>query len=80
MERAVIDRFVEGLAVILVGDHETEYHVPVDSLPAGSGPGSVLRVRVALQIVEMILDQADTDQTKNRIEDKLRRLRERGRK
>lgn len=80
MERAVIDRIVEGLAVILVGDQETEYHLPVERLPEGAVAGSVVRVRIASQIVEIVRDEAGTAEAEQRIAGKLDRLRERGRK
>lgn len=79
MERAVIDRIVEGLAVILVGDQETEYHLPVERLPEGTVAGSVVWVRIAPQIVAIVPDDAGTTEAQERIAAKLRRLRERGR-
>lgn len=44
---AVIDRVVEGLAVILVGDAETETHIPIADLPAGAGEGTRLTITIA---------------------------------
>jgi hypothetical protein len=38
----VVDRIVEGHAVLLVGDQEDEHHVPASQLPEGSGEGSRL--------------------------------------
>jgi hypothetical protein len=44
-ERGVIDRIVEGQAVILVGDDEVEHHLPVDELLPEAREGSVVEVR-----------------------------------
>lgn len=42
--RAVVDRIVEGHAVLLVGPDEREHHLPAEELPDGAGEGSWLRV------------------------------------
>ena len=82
MIRAVIDRIVDGkTAVILVGDTEEQHEVDARILPAGSGEGSVLRVRIeGGRIVEMHLDSDDTEQTRQRVREKMNRLRQRGRR
>jgi hypothetical protein len=80
-ERAVVDRIVEGRqAVLLVGEGEVERVVPVERLPAGAREGAWLRVRFeAGELVEAEVDQDQTEQTRRRIEEKLERLRRRGR-
>lgn len=42
--RAVVDRVVEGVAVLLVGPDEQEHHLPAEQLPAGAGEGAWLIV------------------------------------
>jgi hypothetical protein len=81
-ERAVVDRIEDGdLAVVLVGDDEVEHIVPRNELPEGTEAGSVLRVDVEDgRIVNARLDDEDTEQTRQRVDDKMRKLRERGRK
>jgi hypothetical protein len=81
-ERAVVDRIEDGeLAVVLVGDDEIEHVVPRNELPEGSEAGSVLRVSIDDgRIVNARLDADDAKQTKQRVDDKMRKLRERGRK
>ena len=77
MEKAVVDRVVDGkTAVILVGEDERRHHVPADKLPGGAREGSWLRVRVeGGEIVVIDLDQEETDAVRKRIEEKLERLR-----
>lgn len=81
-ERAVVDRIEDGdLAVVLVGDDEVEYIVPRLELPDGTEAGSVLRVVIEEgRLVNARLDDEDTEQTRQRVDDKMRKLRERGRK
>jgi hypothetical protein len=81
-ERAVVDRIEDGdLAVVLVGDDEVEHIVPRDELPEGTEAGTVLRVSVEDgRIVNPQLDEEDTEATEKRVGDKMRKLRERGRK
>jgi hypothetical protein len=81
-ERAVVDRIEDGdLAVVLVGDDEVEHIVPRNELPEGSEAGSVLRVTIEDgRIVNPQLDVEDTEATEKRVGDKMRKLRERGRR
>lgn len=82
IERAVIDRVEDDRwAVLLVGEEPRQVVVPGDALPAGAKPGTWLRVEFdgdALISAEM--DEAYTREIEERIEDKLQRLRKRGRK
>jgi hypothetical protein len=80
-ERAVVDRIEDGgLAVLLVGSTETEIVVPLSELPPGTGAGSILRVQTeAGRIVSARFDAEDQQATRERIEEKQRRLRQRGR-
>jgi hypothetical protein len=81
-QQAVLDRIVDGaFAVLLVGEAEEERIVPVDRLPAGVAPGSRLQVRFeedTLQWVEVNI--TETEQARDRIAEKLDRLRRRGRR
>ncbi len=81
-EQAVLDRIEDQQhAVLLVGATEEERVVPVGQLPPGCRPGDWLvietddRGRFAIQI-----DPQATEQAANRIRDKMKRLKGRGRK
>ena len=65
--KAVIDRFEEGYAVILVGDDEIKVDIPKELLPKGSKEGSWLKFNLEL-------DPEGTEKQKKKIEDKLKRL------
>ena len=82
MEKAVIDRIVDrAIAVILVGDDEREHHYPADRLPAGASEGTWLRVEVeGGEIVSIEVDQEEAETVRRRIQDKMDKLRERGRR
>lgn len=82
MEKAVVDRIVDGkTAVILVGENERQHHYPVDGLPEDAKEGTWLRVRVESgEIVAMEVDQEETDMVHQRIQEKMDRLRARGRR
>ncbi len=66
--KVVVDRFEDDLAVIEFG--ELTIDIPRRELPAGTAEGSVLTVRFEL-------DQAETEERRRRVEDTIRRLRER---
>jgi len=80
MEKAVVDRIVDGrTAVILVGEDERQHHHPADELPEGAQEGTWLRVRVeGAKIVSMEVDQEETDIVRRRIKHKMDKLRTRG--
>ena len=82
MQKAVIDRIVDGrTAVILVGEDERQYHCPADRLPEGAKEGTWLRVEVESgEIVAMEVDQEETDAVRRRIQEKMDKLRARGRR
>ena len=82
MEKAVIDRIVDGnTAVILVGDDERQHHYPANKLPEGAREGTWLRVRVEDgQIVAMEMDQEEMGIVHRRIQEKMQKLRARGRR
>lgn len=77
--KAVVDRIVDGqTAVLLVGDDEREMPVPVATLPAGAGEGSWLLFHPLDGSLE--LDEEETARRRAAIQDKLSRLRRRGRR
>lgn len=82
MEKAVIDRIVDGkTAVILVGDNEREHHYPADKLPKGAREGIWLRVQLAGgEIMSLQVDQEETEAVRRRVQEKMDRLHRRGRK
>lgn len=80
--KAVLDRIEDQQhAVLLVGEQQHERVVPANTLPAGTKPGDWLRVRFEGDAVLAIsVDLQETEQTQQRIADKLARLRQRGRR
>jgi hypothetical protein len=80
--KAVVDRIEDGThAVLLVGEEEREFVVAVEQLPAGAREGTWLRARVeGEELVVLGIDAGENEAVKQRIEDKLARLRQRGRK
>jgi len=81
-EQAVIDRIVDGKhAVLLVGEQEVERIVPVEMLPNGAREGTWLTVSFRDdQLVHAEIDVGRTEAVRERIADKLNRLRARGRR
>ena len=79
-EKAVIDRVEDGeLAVLLVGDAQVERVVAISQLPSGAEPGSWLWVQFeGDQLIAARLDADETEQSRQRIAEKMKRLRERG--
>lgn len=75
MERAVIDRVDEGLAVLLVGDEERQVVVPLAKLPTGVGPGDWLGVTLERgQLVQAVPDAGETARRRARIQAKMDRI------
>jgi len=75
-EKAVIDRFEDGWAVLLVGDEERKLDVPRKSLPRGAREGHWLQVEVeGDQLVSATIDEGATAKAKQRVREKLERLR-----
>jgi hypothetical protein len=56
---AVVDRIVEGTAVLLVGDDETEAQVDATALPPGVGEGAWLTVRMKGDDIAIVGVDAD---------------------
>ena len=75
-ESAVIDRFEGHLAVLLVGTDRRIVDVPRDRLPSGVQAGQWLRVQLdADALLHAELDMDATETARQRIQDKLTRLR-----
>jgi hypothetical protein len=74
--KAVIDRFEDDKAVLLVGEEEERLIVPRAILPSEAKEGLWLRVDVEDDhILTATIDETETAKAKERIADKLARLR-----
>lgn len=80
--KAVVDRIEDGThAVLLVGEEEREFVVAAEQLPAGAREGTWLRARVDGEVLVVLgIDAGENEAVKQRIDDKLARLRQRGRR
>jgi len=65
--KAVIDRFEEDYAVVLVSDEEIKVDIPKELLPKGAKEGSWLNFNLEL-------DPEGTEKQKKKIERKLKKL------
>lgn len=81
-EKAILDRIVDGVhAVLLVGEEEREHVTPLAQLPSGVAPGTWLKLRIVDgSLVEAEIDEEETERARERIAEKLNRLRGRGRR
>lgn len=74
--KAVVDRLENGCAVLLIGDEERKLNVPSESLPNGSREGQWLQVELeGDRLVSVEIDMEETARAKQRIMEKLERLR-----
>ncbi len=73
MQKAVVDRFVDGkYAVLLIGDKEEELNVSIKELPEGTLEGTWLKVEVAdEQLLSAVLDHDKNSVVKKGIQDKM---------
>jgi hypothetical protein len=75
-EKAVIDRFEEGWAVLLVGDEQRKFDVPRKCLPRGAREGHWLQVEFeGDHLLNAVIDKEETARARQRIMEKLGRLR-----
>jgi len=75
-EKAVIDRFEGEKAVLLAGEEQRVVIVPRKDLPAGAREGHWLKLRLEGQsVVGIDADEEGTAKARQRIADKLDRLR-----
>ena len=81
-EKAVVDRIEDGdLAVVLVGDDEVEHVVSLGQLPPGTESGSWLRVEFdGDQLLWAVLDEDGKADVTQRVQEKIQKLRRRGRR
>ncbi len=76
IEKAVIDRFEEDQAVLLVGEQERKLNVPRKSLPKRSKEGHWLKVNLdGERLISAVIDEEETARARQRIAEKLERLR-----
>lgn len=76
MMKAVIDRFEGKFAILIVGDNEQRMNVPRKLLPKQSREGSWLQVELQNgEFVRAVLDEEETAKAKQRIAEKLAKLR-----
>ena len=76
IEKAVIDRFEGDLAVLIVGQDERRVNVPRKALPKGIKEGHWLQVELRDdQVVSAVLDEEETARARQRIMEKLEKLR-----
>ncbi len=76
IEKAVIDRFEEDRAVLLVGEKERQVVVSRQSLPEGVIEGQWLKIELDRdKLISAIIDERETNNMKQRIATKLERLR-----
>ncbi|HVL99681.1 MAG TPA: DUF3006 family protein [Egibacteraceae bacterium] len=76
LRHAMVDRIVEGLAVLLVAGDEAEHHVPAAALPAGAGEGTWLLVRGAGADLTLVGVDTEGERAARRdVEERVARLR-----
>lgn len=76
MELAVVDRFEDNYAILLVGEEQRPVDVPRQLLPPGTREGHWLQVEfISNQLVSAHLDDEATQAAQRRIQDKLEYLR-----
>jgi hypothetical protein len=74
--KAVIDRFEGEYAILIVGDDEQRLNIPRNQLPQNAKEGSWLQLDiVGGQPSNIILDEKETERARQRIAEKLARLR-----
>lgn len=77
--RGIIDRFVDSnWAVLLVGDEEREYNVPLEMLPMNAKEGSMIEVEIQdSEVKNIVLLLEETTREQERIKSKMDLLRSR---
>jgi len=74
--KAVIDRFEGKFAVLIVGDDDQRINVLKKLLPKQSREGSWLQVEIQNgEVISAVIDEEETANVKQRIAEKLARLR-----
>ncbi len=76
-ERGVVDRIVEGVAVVLVGEDEVEHHLDAAELPDETKEGTWLRVRRSgHSLIVLGRDEEGETRQRQQIEGRLDQLRQ----
>lgn len=77
--RGVIDRIVDQTwAVILVGDDEIEFKVPLDKLPNDIREGSIVKVTIDNDVILRVdVLEDETTATQTELSEKMKKLKSR---
>lgn len=77
IQKAVIDRIEDRrIAVLLIGEEEHRFNVPLDKLPKGVKEGDWLKIELEGQeLLSAEIDKEETERRLQRIKEKLARLR-----
>ena len=76
MKQAIVDRFEDDYAVLLLEGEQTTINVPRKQLPRGTHEGDYLKIELQDgNVTKAERDPEATEQAKERIEAKLARLR-----
>jgi hypothetical protein len=76
IDKAVVDRFEEDQAVLVAGNEERKLVVPRQNLTPGAKEGYWLMVDLdGKSLVSAVIDEKETAKVKQRIAEKLERLR-----
>lgn len=75
-EKAVVDRIESDFAVLYIGEEERKVDVPRSQLPQDVKEGQHLKIEMQNeQVVSAEIDEEEMDNTRNRIQTKMERLR-----
>jgi hypothetical protein len=76
MMKAVIDRFEGEYAILIVGEDEKRINVPRKVLPKQAREGLWLKVEIRNgEVCDITIDDQETERARQRIAEKLERLR-----
>lgn len=74
--KAVIDRFEGEYALLIVGEDEQRIHVPRKALPKRAREGLWLQMEIRDgEVCDITIDDQETERARQRIAEKLERLR-----
>ena len=77
-KKAVIENITEDKAVLLIGEKEEEKIISMNELPKGVNVGDWLQLIFDNgQIIKITVDKEETEKVKERIKEKMKKLRER---
>jgi hypothetical protein len=76
MMKAVIDRFEGEYAILIVGEEERRFNVPRKLFPKRAKEGLWLQVEIRDgEVCDITIDDQETERARQRIAEKLERLR-----